>query len=70
MVGRVLWIMLVAILAMAGLDGGPAGAAGKRVALVIGNAAYPNAPLVNAVNDGQISRFAAFDRDGAPVQFY
>lgn len=51
MVGRALWIMLVAILAMAGLDGGPAGAAGKRVALVIGNAAYPNAPLVNAVND-------------------
>ncbi|WP_181184027.1 caspase family protein, partial [Prosthecodimorpha hirschii] len=41
----------MAILAMAGLDGGPAGAAGKRVALVIGNAAYPNAPLVNAVND-------------------
>jgi len=26
--------------------------------------------MVNAVNDGQISRFAAFDRDGAPVQFY
>ena len=33
-------------------------------------AAQPLRLMVNAVNDGQISRFAAFDRDGAPVQFY
>lgn len=33
-------------------------------------AAQPLRLMVNAVNDGQISRFAAFDRDGTPVQFY
>lgn len=33
-------------------------------------AAQPLRLMVNAVNDGQIGRFAAFDRDGAPVQFY
>jgi len=26
--------------------------------------------MVNAINDGQIGRFAAFDRSGEPVQFY
>jgi len=33
-------------------------------------AAQPLRLMVNAVNDGQISRFAAFDGDGTPVQFY
>ncbi|MNC38125.1 hypothetical protein D3C75_867160 [compost metagenome] len=26
--------------------------------------------MVNAINDGQIGRFAAFDRSGEPIQFY
>jgi len=33
-------------------------------------AAQPLRLMVNAINDGQISRFAAFDRAGHPVQFY
>ncbi len=33
-------------------------------------AAQPLRLMVNAINDGQISRFAAFDRDGHPIQFY
>lgn len=33
-------------------------------------AAQPLRLMVNAINDGQIHRFAAFDRDGDPVQFY
>ncbi|MGE8289375.1 MAG: ribonucleotide reductase subunit alpha, partial [Stenotrophomonas sp.] len=33
-------------------------------------ASQPLQLMVNAINDGQISRFAAFDRDGNPVQFY
>lgn len=33
-------------------------------------AAQPLRLMVNAINDGQISRFAAFDREGDPIQFY
>ncbi|MGV8961409.1 MAG: ribonucleotide reductase subunit alpha [Stenotrophomonas sp.] len=33
-------------------------------------AAQPLRLMVNAINDGQISRFAAFDTRGEPVQFY
>lgn len=33
-------------------------------------AAQPLRLMVNAINDGQVGRFAAFDRDGEPVQFY
>ncbi|MNU97989.1 hypothetical protein D3C71_880880 [compost metagenome] len=33
-------------------------------------AAQPLQLMVNAINDGQISRFAAFGRDGNPIQFY
>ena len=33
-------------------------------------AAQPLRLMVNAINDGQVSRFAAFDRAGEPVQFY
>lgn len=33
-------------------------------------AAQPLRLMVNAINDGQISRFAAFDREGEPIQFY
>lgn len=33
-------------------------------------AAQPLRLMVNAINDGQISRFAAFDRQGDPIQFY
>lgn len=33
-------------------------------------AAQPLQLMVNAINDGQISRFAAFDRNGDPIQFY
>ncbi|MCD9086964.1 ribonucleotide reductase subunit alpha [Stenotrophomonas sp. SY1] len=33
-------------------------------------AAQPLRLMVNAINDGQISRFAAFDREGNPLQFY
>ncbi len=33
-------------------------------------AAQPLRLMVNAINNGQISRFAAFDREGDPIQFY
>lgn len=33
-------------------------------------AAQPLRLMVNAINDGHVTRFAAFDRDGEPVQFY
>lgn len=33
-------------------------------------AAQPLRLMVNAINDGQISRFAAFDTNGETVQFY
>lgn len=33
-------------------------------------AAQPLRLMVNAINDGQISRFAAFDANGETVQFY
>lgn len=33
-------------------------------------AAQPLRLMVNAINNGQINTFAAFDRDGHPVQFY
>jgi len=33
-------------------------------------AARPLKLMVNAIHDGQIGRFAAFDRGGEPVQFY
>ncbi|HDS0948284.1 TPA: ribonucleotide reductase subunit alpha [Stenotrophomonas maltophilia] len=33
-------------------------------------AARPLQLMVNAIHDGQIGRFAAFDRSGEPVQFY
>lgn len=33
-------------------------------------AAQPLQLMVNAINDGQVSRFAAFDPQGVPVQFY
>jgi len=33
-------------------------------------AAQPLRLMVNTINDGQVNRFAAFDRDGEPVQFY
>ena len=33
-------------------------------------AARPLQLMVNAIHDGQIGRFAAFDRGGEPVQFY
>lgn len=33
-------------------------------------AARPLRLMVNAIHDGQIGRFAAFDRQGEPVQFY
>lgn len=33
-------------------------------------AARPLRLMVNAIHDGQIGRFAAFDRGGEPVQFY
>jgi hypothetical protein len=33
-------------------------------------AAQPLRLMVNAINEGQISRFAAFDREGDPIQFY
>lgn len=43
--------LLTALLTLLTLLTLPAGAAEKRVALVIGNAAYPTAPLGNPVND-------------------
>nr|WP_254051310.1 ribonucleotide reductase subunit alpha [Stenotrophomonas sp. SAU14A_NAIMI4_5] len=33
-------------------------------------AARPLQLMVNAIHDGQIGRFAAFDRSGEPIQFY
>lgn len=33
-------------------------------------AAQPLQLMVNAINNGQINRFAAFDAEGQPVQFY
>lgn len=33
-------------------------------------AAQPLRLMVNAINDGQINRFAAFDQEGQAVQFY
>ncbi len=33
-------------------------------------AARPLQLMVNAIHDGQIGRFAAFDRAGEPIQFY
>ncbi len=33
-------------------------------------AAQPLQLMVNAINNGQITRFAAFDGEGEPVQFY
>src|SRR5882672_5255946 len=54
----------VAIVAVAGTlpsVAATSGAAGDRVALVIGNAHYPTAPLKNTVNDARLVAAAATD---------
>jgi uncharacterized caspase-like protein len=45
--------VLTAILLLVGLAVSPAGAAERRVALVIGNGAYAQTPLPNTINDAQ-----------------
>ena len=46
-----LWRMLVSLLLACCLSAGAQAAPGKRLALVVGNAAYEDAPLKNPVND-------------------
>jgi len=72
---RLLLATLLAAVAWAAAAQAPAGKAAARVALVIGNAAYPSAPLANPLNDAadiakelEAAGFTVIRRDNAKLR--